>query len=64
MYLGGTMETIIEMNKQGRYNKIYVERDTLNSISLKNNFLIHKQIERRNGFTYMRVKKRDLATLS
>ncbi len=58
------MKTFIELHQNGRYNKIFVERDTINSVSLKNNFLVHKQIERRNGFTYMRIKKRGLEALN
>jgi hypothetical protein len=29
-------------------------------ISLKNNFQIHRQVERKNGLTFMRLKKRKL----
>lgn len=52
------METLIELNQKGHYNRIFIENDTINSVTLKNKFLVHKQIERRNGFTYMRIKKR------
>ena len=63
-YLGGTMKTFIELHQNGRYNKIFAEKDTINSVSFTNDFLIHKQIERRNGFTYMRIKKRGLDALN
>lgn len=58
------MDTLFEMKQNGHYNKIYVQNDTVNSVSLTKDSLIHKQIERRNGFTYMRIKKRGLEKLS
>lgn len=29
-------------------------------IEVKNNLYVHKQIEKRNGFTYIRMKKRPI----
>ena len=58
------MDTLFEMKQDGHYNKIFVKNDTINSVSLTKKFLIHKQIERRNGFTYMRIKKRGLQNLN
>ena len=58
------METIFECHQKDYYNKIFVDRDIINSVVFRKNSIVHKQIERRNGYTYMRVKKRIINQLS
>jgi hypothetical protein len=61
---GGNMEKIFEIYNKEAYNKIYSTENALNLVRVRNNFLVHSQIERKDGRLYMRAKKRDLLTCS
>jgi hypothetical protein len=56
------METMLELHKNDIYNKIFVDRDIIHSVVKKDNYVLHKEIERRNGFIYMRMKKESIRT--
>lgn len=58
------MEKLFEIYNKNSYNKIYSEGDAINMVTVKNNFVLHKQIEQKNGRIFMRMKKRDLMACS
>lgn len=54
------MKTLFEVQNMGSYNRVFVDNGTINYISLDKKSLVHKQIERKGGKTYMRMIKRGL----
>ncbi|MFP4117624.1 MAG: hypothetical protein ACLFTR_01745 [Candidatus Woesearchaeota archaeon] len=58
------MEKLFEIYGDSSYNKVFSEDGSLNHVRINKNVVTHKQVERRSGKIYMRMKKRDLLTCS
>ncbi len=60
------MEKLFEVYGNTSYDKVYsdTENDSLNLIKVNKNIVTHKQVQRKQGRLYMRMKKRDLLTCS
>ncbi len=58
------MEKLFEIYGDSGYSKVFSDECSLNHIKVDKNIVTHKQVERRSGKIYMRMKKRDLLTCS
>ncbi len=58
------MEKLFEIYGDTSYNKVFSDETSLNHVRIDRNFVTHKQVERKSGKIYMRMKKRDLLTCS
>ncbi len=58
------MEKLFELYNKSSYNKVFSDDNSLNLVKINNNIVTHKQIEKRDGRIFMRMKKRDLLSCS